>query len=116
MLDIDYTETVIAKIIQINTPFYDNSHTVTPMGFFENGKFIFSTDIDSSGNTYVWDYDNKNMQKILSNYTFILKWGPFGTGKFIFPTDTTEMNSAENLYMIDFDMMEGRNLHHDKID
>ena len=116
MIGIDFTETVISKIIQINIIFYYNSHAVTLMGSYGICKIIFSTGVDSSGNTYVCDYDNNNMQKILSNYTFILKWGSFRTGKFIFSTDTTEMDSAENLYITDFDMMEGKNLHHDKID
>ena len=73
MIGIDFTETVIAKIIQINIIFYYNSHAVTLMG-------------------------------------------SYGICKFIFSTDTTEMDSAENLYITDFDMMGGKNLHHDKID
>ena len=116
MRGIEFMETVITRIIQINITLYDDTYDVTPMGSFGTGKFIFSTDIDSSDNTYVCDYDDDNMPKSLSIGTFILKCKTIETGKFIFSTDAIEMVSAENLYIADFGMKEGKNLHHDKID
>ena len=107
-----FIETIIARrIIQIGITFDGISYVITPMDPYGIGnKSGYSTDIEMnlSGNTYVCDYDDNNMQKILSNYTFILKWEPFGTGKFIFSTDVTEMNSSENQHIADFGMMEGK--------
>ena len=102
MIGINFTNTVIPRIIQISITFDDNSYVVTLCSFATcNAKFLLSAGIISSGNTYVCDYDNNNMQKFHFNRIFILKWEPIGIGKFIFFASIIGTNSVDNLYKYD---------------
>ena len=103
MTGISFADTVIARISQISTTFDDNSYVLTLLYLFETGhlQFIFPICVDSSGNTYVCDYDNNNMPKSFINRIFILKWETIGIGRFIFFAIIAITNSVYNLYKDD---------------
>ncbi|MBP7653900.1 ABC transporter substrate-binding protein, partial [Candidatus Dependentiae bacterium] len=68
--------------------FNSNMQFVTQWGDygFENGKFLWPTDIktDANNNVYVVDSDNSRISKFDSTGKFIKKWGTYGYDKLQF--------------------------------
>src|SRR5207245_596814 len=70
----------------------------------EDGQFNFpeGVAVDSSGNVYVADGNNR-IQKFDSTGTFLTKWGTFGTedGHFAVPEGVAVDPSSGNVYVAD---------------
>jgi parallel beta-helix repeat protein len=60
--------------------------------------------IDASGNVYVAEYPNHQIQKFTSDGTFLTKWGSYGLGdgQFYYPWDVA-VDSLGNVYVADRD-------------
>lgn len=57
---------------------------------------------DSSGNMYITDTKNSNIQKFDSNGTFLTKWGSKGIGEGQFlELEDIEIDASDNVYVVD---------------
>ena len=99
---------LLILLITVYKKFDSNGKFITKWGSQGNGNGQFDSasgiEADSSGNVYVVDSNNHDVQKFDSNGTFITKWGSNGydNGQFSSP-QSIAVDSSGNVYVVDYD-------------